>query len=623
MRRLLTPALFLLATSAIAQNALWIDLNGTWRGADGDRPEFSSPNFDDSAWSLIDVYANVYRQANYWLRYRTTLPDGTDASRLAITLGARPEAYELYVNGIRVGATGSLKSFAVSSLPRPRTFQIPPDAVTDKNLLIALRVRSGFFMPPGWRIHDTGPYRITYAEHAPIEAGSQAIARQWTMQSPILMFASAFFVIGILSLLAWRMEPSRRELFWFACIALHRVIAALVEMSLLSEHSHPFSSNGVSSWQLLVDTLQYPLFGQFVLAALGLRDRRLAWLLWGGWFLEPVMVWGDNFRIGTYGGNIWANVFVVGIILWDWRRTWLRRAGFEAHALRASMLLFPLFWAYFWTTQAIRPFNVIGMTFGVHQLEIRNADLAWLVLSATIMTLLLRRLAADRREALRLSGELEAARTIQDVLIAKSSPGTATLPVQSAYYPAFEVGGDFFQVIPMRDGGLLIAVGDVSGKGLRAAMVVSLLTGALRNRTSDQPGALLGELNRVAAESLDGGFVTATIARCAPDGRLTIASAGHPAPYLNGEEIEIEPGLPLGLDSAAEYANRDFIFIAGRQLTFISDGVLEAANSAGELFGFQRTANMAAQSAHEIADAARAWGQNDDITVVTVRRNAA
>jgi len=476
-------------------------------------------------------------------------------------------------------------------------------------------------MPPAWRLPDTGPYLITYAEHAPIEAGKRAIGQQWMVQSPTLMFASAFLVIGMLAWLAWRLEPSRRELLWFACVALHRVIAAVVEMGLLSEQSHPFSSNGVSSWQLLVDTFQYPLFAQFVLVALGIRNRILPWVLWGGWLIEPLMLLpGANYRIGVFAGNIWANAFVVGIILRDWRTAVRRHTGWEAHVLPASMLLFPVFWGCFWTIQAIRPFDVTSMTFGLHDLEVQLGDIAWLVLSATIMILLLRRLAADRREAQRLAGELQAARTIQDLLISKSSPGTPIFPVESAYHPAFEVGGDFFQVLPMQDGGLLIAMGDVSGKGLKAAMVVSLLTGALRNRKADSPGFILCELNRVAAEGLDGGFVTATVAHCTADGRVMIASAGHPAPYLGGDEVVIDPGLPLGIDLSAEYGEREFMFEAGRQLTFVSDGVFEAANTEHELFGFQRTAEMASRSARAIADAAKAWGQNDDITVVTVKR---
>jgi len=165
-------------------------------------------------------------------------------------------------------------------------------------------------------------------------------------------------------------------------------------------------------------------------------------------------------------------------------------------------------------------------------------------------------------------------------------------------------------------------VGDVSGKGLKAAMVVSLLTGALRNRKSDEPAAILGELNRVAASALNGGFVTAAVAHLRGE-HLTIANAGHPSPYLNGEEVTLDPSLPLGLDADAVYGERILTWSTSLQLTFVSDGVIEAEDAKGELFGFDRTREISGKPAREIAEAAKAWGQNDDITVVTVRRSAA
>ena len=152
-------------------------------------------------------------------------------------------------------------------------------------------------------------------------------------------------------------------------------------------------------------------------------------------------------------------------------------------------------------------------------------------------------------------------------------------------------------------------------------MVVSLLTGALRNRKSDAPGELLGELNRTVCGGLDGGFVTAAVARCYPDGRIILANAGNPSPYLAGEEITPEPGLPLGIVGDAEYPETEFALAKDQQLTFVSDGVIEAANAKGELFGFDRTRDISTLSAQQIADTAKAWGQNDDITVVTVGRN--
>lgn len=100
---------------------------------------------------------------------------------------------------------------------------------------------------------------------------------------------------------------------------------------------------------------------------------------------------------------------------------------------------------------------------------------------------------------------------------------------------------------------------------------------------------------------------------------MTVANAGHPAPYCDGREVKVEPGLPLGIVSGVEYSES---ITRGEQFTFLSDGVVEAESAERELFGFGRTQAMNTQSAKAIAEAARAWGQNDDITVVTVRRMA-
>ena len=131
----------------------------------------------------------------------------------------------------------------------------------------------------------------------------------------------------------------------------------------------------------------------------------------------------------------------------------------------------------------------------------------------------------------------------------------------------------------------MVLVGDVSGKGLKAAMLVSVCVGILRNVESSSPAQILAALNRGLVGHTGGGFVTCCCARFDADGTVTIANAGHPSPYVDGREVE------------AESAQR-------------------------ELFGFDRTREISTRSAQEIAEAAKAWGQNDDITVVTVRRNA-
>jgi sigma-B regulation protein RsbU (phosphoserine phosphatase) len=162
-------------------------------------------------------------------------------------------------------------------------------------------------------------------------------------------------------------------------------------------------------------------------------------------------------------------------------------------------------------------------------------------------------------------------------------------------------------------------VGDVSGKGLKAAMLVSVAVGILRNEKSSSPAAILSALNNGLAEHTGGGFVTCCCARIDRDGTVTIANAGHPSPYRDGREVAVAAGLPLGVIEGVAYEESA---VPGERFTFVSDGVVEAENPQRELFGFERTREISTQSAREIAEAAKAWGQNDDITVVTVRRRA-
>ena len=195
--------------------------------------------------------------------------------------------------------------------------------------------------------------------------------------------------------------------------------------------------------------------------------------------------------------------------------------------------------------------------------------------------------------------------------------------MDAVYLPASEVGGDFYQVLDLESGSRLVVVGDVSGKGLRAAMLVSVAVGALRAAQSDSPAEVLAVMNSALCGSSGGGFVTCCCVRVDPNGEAVIANAGHLPPYLAGREAETDPGLPLGVVRGAEYTETRVTLEAnGEALVLFSDGVVEAENAQRELFGFDRTREIAGKSAQEIADAAKAWGQNDDITVVTVRRNA-
>jgi serine phosphatase RsbU (regulator of sigma subunit) len=122
---------------------------------------------------------------------------------------------------------------------------------------------------------------------------------------------------------------------------------------------------------------------------------------------------------------------------------------------------------------------------------------------------------------------------------------------------------------------------------------------------------------RMLARS-QGGFTTCLVLRADADGTLTAANAGHLSPYLDGAELTVESGLPLGLAAHSTYSEIQFRLQPGQQLTLLTDGVVEARDQSGELFGFERAAAISTESANQIANAAEQFGQDDDITVLTL-----
>jgi sigma-B regulation protein RsbU (phosphoserine phosphatase) len=236
----------------------------------------------------------------------------------------------------------------------------------------------------------------------------------------------------------------------------------------------------------------------------------------------------------------------------------------------------------------------------------------------TIGFALMLRFTRSAQEERRLSTEFAAAREIQQYLIPDQLPPTPGLTIHSVYQPSREVGGDFFQVLPdPGDGSTLIVVGDVAGKGLQAGMLAALIVGSIRTAfkfTSD-PGGILALLN----ERLQGrGLVTCLAMHIDRNGSIELANAGHLPPYINGKELALEGAFPLGALPAVSFPSQRFHLSAGESLLLISDGVIEARNASGELFGFERTRAIATQSAEQIAQTAQDFGQEDDITVLTL-----
>jgi hypothetical protein len=224
--------------------------------------------------------------------------------------------------------------------------------------------------------------------------------------------------------------------------------------------------------------------------------------------------------------------------------------------------------------------------------------------------------AARAREA--YAAELQAASTVQQLLLQSTSRPTPGFQVESVYLPASEVGGDFFFVSSAPDGSLTAIVGDVSGKGLTAAMRVAMILGVLRRETSRDPADILFGLNNALIAQGQLGFTTACCIRIALSGEFTLANAGHIAPYLSGRELDTPPALPLGLIAEQRYELVRGRLAPGERLVLLSDGVPEARSATGELYGFERLSALTAESAQDIASAAQRFGQEDDITVLTL-----
>lgn len=249
-----------------------------------------------------------------------------------------------------------------------------------------------------------------------------------------------------------------------------------------------------------------------------------------------------------------------------------------------------------------------------------EVDLFLLVLLAIVIGFssdFAKRVAESQQAESRLRQELSTASRIQNESLDTLSGEANGWRWQVAYAPSQEVGGDFYQVIQLPAGGLLVLVGDVSGKGLAAALNVSEILGAFRAlcAVESQPGRILAALNSLLRQRKHAGFVTACCLHLQHQ-QVTIANAGHLPPYLDGKEFAPPSSLPLGILTDAVYPEHT---TAAQHVLLLTDGIPEARNSAGELFGFTRTLDALPGGAAPLVETASTWGQDDDMTVLELR----
>jgi serine phosphatase RsbU (regulator of sigma subunit) len=253
-----------------------------------------------------------------------------------------------------------------------------------------------------------------------------------------------------------------------------------------------------------------------------------------------------------------------------------------------------------------------------------------------------RRLERERIERERIEQELQVARRIQQASLPKEVPEPEGWQITPYYQPAREVGGDFYDFHHLSEGRVGLVVGDATGKGVPAALVMSttcgMLQSAARALDSSSPGEVLAQVNETLLARIPTNvFVTCFYAVLDPEsGSLRYANAGHDLPYLrrrsgNCEELKAR-GMPLGLMPGMGYEEKEIVLDAGDSAFFYSDGLVEAHDPQGEMFGFPRLRAIVAEHGEERAledflmvelhsFVGEGWEQEDDITLLTLRRS--
>ncbi|MGD0732644.1 MAG: PP2C family protein-serine/threonine phosphatase, partial [Terracidiphilus sp.] len=440
----------------------------------------------------------------------------------------------------------------------------------------------------------------------------------------ILLLVLSFFLLAL-----YFTQKGHNEYLWLALYELFQMPVGFLALAFSSARLDQLWYAAVVLELVLISAYFY---FEFLVAFLSLRRR---WYIVLARITAPVLAASGPavLMVGRHD-DVWI-LLAVGFISSIWILGWLVFIFFTLISatlhrnFEAGLLLIPLVLSMVGILEPIvmaSMSEVSGhtyrspLTIQAGPIPIHFASIADFTGILVIVLIIFVRFLRIHRTQERVTSELAAARSVQELMIPREKLETPGFAVESVYSPALEVGGDFFYLEPSPDGGLLVVIGDVAGKGLRAAMNVSMLMGGLRRTQERSPAAILESLNRVLTGSES--FTTCQAAWFAPNGEVTLANAGHLPPYLNSQEIGLPGGLPLGVVPGLTYEEMSFYLHPGDRILFMSDGVVEARAPSGELFGFERVHTLSNQTALFIADAAKAFGQEDDITVLTVRRLA-
>ncbi len=618
-------------------------LGGPWRFHTGDNLAWAQPDFNDSAWDSMDLTVAPRTEgagwttrgyAGYagfaWYRLRINVQGANRG--LAIKMPDQADdAYQVYVNGQLIGEFGKFTARGVTAYPALSEAFSLPKGIGDGTITIAIRMwmdsATRFNSPDAGGLH--GPPTLGYAHTI-----RDSVRLDYDDMAHGL---GAFYLEGLILLMAIIMAGT---LFWldrqepgYLWLAIVCIVTLLYNAILLSVNVVAWL--GQTPAVVLRDVILHP-------------SRIALWVLfWGYWFRLPriarlhkgvwplvvlLMVGTAMLRAPLYGQIVPIHYetfisptllvikFGLGAILFL-----VAYRGFGAQktegGMAATAVILGLI-ANFTTELRLIHMPTKFVVFGF---VIQLGTVATVVSLLIITVMLLRRFIMAQTLKEQWKMEIQQAQEVQQLLIPHELPEVTGITIESEYRPAREVGGDFFQILPLETpGSVLIVVGDVTGKGMQAGMLVALIVGAIRGAVqhSTDPARILHEVNEQLCERQHA-IATCLILRIDPDGTGIIANAGQLAPYLNGSEIEMEGAFPIGIVPDGEFAITSFALQEGDSLFLMSDGVVEATDPQGALFGFERVAELLGRRAtsEEIAKAAQDFGQEDDILVLQVRRS--
>jgi hypothetical protein len=617
-----------------------ISLNGVWRFHPGDDPDgklgWAKPDFDDSSWPLLRSNMGWGEQGykGYsgfaWYRFKVLLPN--EQRRWAISLPQLLTSYQVFADDRLVGQFGGMPPHAQYVAGFDQIFALPTDLPSPSHAVtFAIRVWHSPRFPKGVSGGPTSTTRVGDVDALRTQRTYDAWGRFWSSSSGnVLMLMN--LLAAFAGLFLFWMRPQDREYLWFG---IYELLTGVDHLVLDYYRFHP-----TPEWiiWLLDEALSSASWFLFLLFIFTILNGRKNWLFWAAVSTPVVTILGQlALRMGWIGLVQFDLIWALALVFYFCYILGLLYRKAARGVPDAQLMLIPVALCYVgWLAVILlTALGRSGHTWVYRDLhwffEISRRpfpfsvnDIADMVMLVAVVAVLPLRFARSRRDEERLAGEMESARTVQQVLIPNEIPPVPGFAIHCVYRPAGQVGGDFFQVIPVGSGGALIAVGDVSGKGMPAAMTVSLLVGTLRTLAhyTQRPSEILGSMNRRMLSRSQGGFTTCVVLRIEPQGTVIVANAGHLAPYLAGQEIAVETGLPLGITGETDYPEVSIQLPVGAQLTLYTDGVVEARARSGELFGFDRAAALSIQPAEVIAQTAQSFGQDDDITVLTVTLEA-